>query len=180
MAAAVAASAPPDFDALIQIPPFDARLALAKACLELNQNEVAAGLLERLLAEDESAMEVWYLAGEAYYYAGDAESAADRLRTADDMLTAAIDRVAAIAHRTARARRGVRTVTDTAAYEADGLMRFSLPELKSQRAMMRKLLAVVTGDAPPLVAAAAAAGGGSGSGGGGGVVPADRGAGASS
>lgn len=137
-----------EVDLLSQIPPFDARLQLAKNCMEVELYEPAVTLLDRLLEEDDSNMEVWYLAGEANLLGGDCESAVEHLTSADEMLQAAIDRITAIARRAGVKVKGSKgkaapaAAADAAAYVTDGLMGYDLDELLSQQTMIRKLLQV--------------------------------------
>jgi tetratricopeptide (TPR) repeat protein len=172
LAAAIAADLPP--------PTFDFQLATAKLCLEVEQYRLAAGLLERLLAEDDANMEVWYLSGEAYAGAGEPEAAAENLTAADRLLTTAL---ALLAPRAKKAVKGKRTAAaaeaagEEAAAAAGGagsataalpydvqlaasptvaeLLRLGRAELEAQRTQIRKLLATLPSDA---VAAGAAAG----------------------
>jgi hypothetical protein len=111
----------------------------------------AASLLEWLLAEDDAAMEVWYLLGEAQLHAGELEAARETLQTADKALCQAIDRIAASAASKGKAKSGggkpsrrLGATSLTSADDADaGLLAFSRDELLTQRTMMRRLLAVV-------------------------------------
>jgi hypothetical protein len=50
----------------------------------------AGHLLNVLLGEDDTNMEIWFMAGEAALLGGDAAHAVDLLRTADAMLGAAL------------------------------------------------------------------------------------------
>jgi len=145
------------------LPPPDSRLALAKNCMEAEVYDKALVLLERLLAEDDSNMEVWYLAGEACYLSGDLETAREHLTTADEMLTAALDRVRASARRAGRRAKGnvagSGSVADAVA-SMGGLMALDAEELEAQRAMIRKLAAVVADAEAGAAGAGASAGGG--------------------
>lgn len=140
-----------------ELPPFDARKELAKACMELELYSDALTALGRLSDEDDADMEVAYLTGEAFHLSGDAEGALTVLQEADEALSAAIERITA-ASRRERSKKKTAVSGDTAAaYATDGLMRFDLDDLQTQRKMIRKLRDVVLGHAP--AAAAAAAGG---------------------
>jgi tetratricopeptide (TPR) repeat protein len=141
-----------------ELPPFDARKELAKACMELELYSDALTALGRLSDEDDADMEVAYLTGEAFHLSGDAEGALTVLQEADEALSAAIDRITA-ASRRERSKKKTAVGGDTAAaYTTDGLMRFDLDDLQTQRKMIRKLRDVVLGHAPAAGAAAAGAG----------------------
>ena len=71
------------------VPPWASRLSLAKMCLEAELWPQAADVLDRLLAEDDAQMEVWFLLGEALLHAGELEAAADTVSTAAAMVAAA-------------------------------------------------------------------------------------------
>lgn len=156
----------PGSDRTALLPPYDARKELAKACMEAELYSDALTALGRLTDEDEADMEVAYLTGEAFYFSGDAEGAEAVLSQAEERLTAAIDRISSAAKRdkSKKARRAGGADSMRAAYAVDGLMRFDLDDLETQRAMIRKLRAVVAGTAPRVSAAAAASSGAGASG----------------
>ena len=69
----------------------DFRLDTSRICMEMERYDDAAFLLDRLLGEDDTDMETWFLAAEAALLAGDAETAVDLAGTADAMLAAALN-----------------------------------------------------------------------------------------
>lgn len=60
-----------DFDAERKIPDFPTRVSLARLLVEAEMEEDAVGVVERLVAEDDEAVEVWYLGGWALYVLGE-------------------------------------------------------------------------------------------------------------
>ena len=136
-------------DPLSQLPPYAARLRAAQVALELELYDAASTLLARLLNEDDSNMEVWFLLGDAYLGAGDAASAADVLRSGGALLDAAISRkarvkVAAVGGSRFKKQQRATKKKGAAveAVEEGGLMAYSLSDLELQRTQLRKLLAV--------------------------------------
>jgi tetratricopeptide (TPR) repeat protein len=76
-----------------ELPPWHARLHFAQTCMEVGELGLyghAAETLERLIEEDDSAMEAWFLLGEAFLLGGKAEEAVDVLEEAEDILTGAL------------------------------------------------------------------------------------------
>jgi tetratricopeptide (TPR) repeat protein len=142
-------------DFFSQLPQYDARLHLAKDCMEVELWEPAVTILERLLEEDDSNMEVFYLTGEANLYSGDVETARERLTTADEMLSNAITRVRGVARKAGKGSKASLSNAEALAYVADELMALDLDELICQQTMIRKLLAVVNGEAAPVTMQAA-------------------------
>lgn len=168
--AAAADATGPGTDRTALLPPYDARKELAKACMEAELYSDALTALGRLSDEDEADMEVAYLTGEAFYLSGDCEGAEAVLSQAEERLTAAIDRISSAARKdkSKKARRGGAD-SMRAAYAVDGLMRYDLDDLETQRGMIRKLRAVAAGAAPRVGAAAAAGGASAGAGAGAGA-----------
>ena len=75
---------------LNEMPSYDFRLETARVCMEVELYPQASALLNALLGEDDTNMEVWFMAGEAALLEGDSAYACDVLSTADAMLSAAL------------------------------------------------------------------------------------------
>lgn len=73
-----------------ELPPWESRLHFAKCCSEAELYAEAASTLERLLAEDDSEMEPWFLLGEAFVLDGRPAAGVEVLETADALLCAAL------------------------------------------------------------------------------------------
>jgi tetratricopeptide (TPR) repeat protein len=141
---------------LLQLPPYDSRLRAAQIAMEVEEYAAAVGALVRLLEEDDSAMEVWFLLGEAHLHLGERETAAEYLEDAEAMLTEAIATISGMsrtkkklgAASLALAQRQKQQVA------SGGLLAFSKVELTEQLEQIRRLLAVVRSGAPSSGASA--------------------------
>ena len=148
-------------DPTAALPSRDARLRAAQIALECCAWEPAACVCERLLAEEDSDMHVWFLLGEALLGGGELQAAEERLGQAEALLEAAIARVAEAARAELRARTaagarpgggggGARAAAAAAAAAAaprgdasDHLFPLGRTELEAQRKRIRELRAVV-------------------------------------
>ena len=65
---------PPESDA---VPDFPTRVSLARLLMEADMNVEAIEVLERLVGEDDSSVEVWYLGGWGLYIMGDKQKTGD-------------------------------------------------------------------------------------------------------
>lgn len=72
------------------MPPYSTRFALAKAAMESECYNEALSVLEGLLAEDDTDLELWFLVGEAYLHTGDPQTA---LQYVEDALQEADKRI---------------------------------------------------------------------------------------
>lgn len=133
---------------LFGLPSYESRFNTAKMCMEVEAYAPAVSLLERLLEEDDTSMEVWFYTGEAQHLSGDNEAAAQTLQTADAMLAAAL---AAKGKKgsSARASSAVAAASATAPVDftfgaMESLMELPVSELEVQRTQIRRLLTVVT------------------------------------
>ena len=72
------------------MPAYQSRLSLAKMCMEVELWTEASDILDRLIAEDDTVMEVWFLLGEAQLHSLDMSSAFDTVSTAAAIVSAAI------------------------------------------------------------------------------------------
>ena len=147
-------AAAPTEDALASLPPYPSRMRAAQIAMELELYESAITMLDRLLAEDDSNMEVWYLIAEAHLHSGDAEAAVEVLQLADEMLGTALQQLSARAAAAAAAAKNNRGKGKSARAAAvaskraqstlddEGLLRYGADDLKVQRVQIRKLLNV--------------------------------------
>lgn len=128
------------------MPSMDVRLDAARTCMEMELYDEASHLFDRLLGEDDTNMEVWFLAGEAALLGGDAELAVDLLTTADAMVSAAL-----AASGSKRVGRSVVLAASAAASAAssvqfsseaiEALIATPISSLAEQSSMIRALLA---------------------------------------
>lgn len=72
------------------MPAYQSRLSLAKMCMEVELWSEACDILDRLIAENDTVMEVWFLLGEAQLHSLDMSSAFDTVSTAAAIVSAAI------------------------------------------------------------------------------------------
>jgi tetratricopeptide (TPR) repeat protein len=72
------------------VPSLASRLSTAKMCMEVELWPEAADVLDRMLVEDDTDMEVWFLLGEALLHSGDVDAALETVETAAAMVAAAI------------------------------------------------------------------------------------------
>ena len=152
------------------MPSFDFRLETARVCMEAELYPQASQLLNALLAEDDTNMEVWFMAGEAALLEGDAPYAVDVLATADAMISAALS----VQGRTgggkaacmqASAAASAVSCMDFTPEAVEALLNTPPSSLAEQQAMIRGLLSKAQEAAGAAAAAAAAAVGGGGGGG---------------
>ena len=85
------------------VPSLASRLSTAKMCMEVELWPEAADVLDRMLAEDDTDMEVWFLLGESLLHSGEVDAALETVETAAAMVAAAI----AAQHGKAGGRSGV-------------------------------------------------------------------------
>lgn len=140
---------------LFGLPAYQSRLSTAKMCLEVELNAEAGDILDGLLAEDDTVMEVWFLCGEAHYHGGDFDSAQDTISTAHAMTTAAINALEAAGGKGKKGGAGSGKASSAAAVAASSavveftfeaiqvLMTTPLGELKAQQDQFAKLLEVI-------------------------------------
>jgi tetratricopeptide (TPR) repeat protein len=79
------------FEMVSELPSYDSRFALSKIAMELELYPQAISVLERLLAEDDSNMEAFYLIAEAYYLQGEYAEAYEYLQIAIEMIDNVLD-----------------------------------------------------------------------------------------
>eukprot|EP00043_Microstomoeca_roanoka_P004588 m.50623 g.50623 ORF g.50623 m.50623 type:complete len:402 (+) comp12561_c0_seq7:1471-2676(+) len=86
-------------DEITQLPPYEARINAAKMLIELEEYPLALELLDLLIAEDDSIMQVWYLQGWTQHLQGDGEGASQSLLKAKQTyLASQADRPEVLAH----------------------------------------------------------------------------------
>ncbi len=153
-AAAVAAGTrPAPSVAALGAPPYHTRLEAAKLCSEAELYAEAGRLLDTLLGEDDTNMEVWFLAGEAALLGGDPDTSVDLLSTAEAMLDAALSSRGAGGGKAGGGGGGSRAVmatsalaSSTSAYDftleaIQALLETPPAALREQLTMVRALLA---------------------------------------
>ncbi len=158
-----AGSTPPTVAAVDVMPSQEFRMHTARMCMEAELYPEAGHLLNVLLAEDDTDMETWFLAGEAALLAGDVGHALDVLGTADAMLGAALAAGGRKgggrdAQRATSAAASATSVIDFSPEAIAALLATPPGALAEQQTMTRALLEKA------LEAAAASKKGGSGSG----------------
>lgn len=118
---------------LAQLPPWESRLRMAQIAMELEAYAPAADVLVRLLEEDDTAMEVWFLLAEAHFLQGEPEEAQEYLEEAMAMVSAALEAVAGKAGRRggagARKQRGGGGGLGAVALRKEGVSSAAPPEL---------------------------------------------------
>ena len=159
---------PPQPSQLTDPPSFDFRLETARVCMEAELYPQASALLNALLGEDDTNMEVWFMAGEAALLEGDSAYACEVLATADAMLSAALSAQGGkgsskAAAMSAAAAASAGSSMDFSAEAIAALLNTAPSSLAEQQGMIRSLLGKAR-----EAAAAAEGGGGAGAGGGGG------------
>ena len=75
------------------MPAYHSRLSLGKMCMESELWHEASDIFDRLLAEDDTVMEIWFLLGEAQLHSQDFNSALDTVTTAAAIVSSAISTV---------------------------------------------------------------------------------------
>jgi tetratricopeptide (TPR) repeat protein len=152
------------------LPTYSARLSLARMCLEVELNDEAGELLDTLLGEDDTDMEVWFLAAEAKYHSGELDDASELVATAHAMVSAAMSAMEAAG----RGRKGTVPKASAAASAAaaaapvpftqgamESLLDTSVAELRGQLEQFSKLGSVIGA----AIAAEVRSGAGAGAGG---------------
>jgi len=127
------------------MPSQEFRLHTARMCMEAELYVQAGHLLNVLLAEDDTDMEVWFLAGEAALLSGDSEYSVELLTTAEAMLTAALSvggkkGGARDAQRAASSVASSNSVIDFSQAAISALLATPPATLAEQQSMVRSLL----------------------------------------
>ncbi len=173
-AAGGGAASPSPAVAALGPPPYHTRLAAAQMCMEAELYADAGALLDTLLGEDDTNMEVWFLAGEAALLGGDAATAVDLLATADAMLDAALSSRGAGGGKAGGGGGGRAVMAASALASSASVVEFTQEAiqalletppgaLREQLSMVRALLAKAR-EAAPAAPGAGASGGGAGGG----------------